>query len=226
VSPWGVTITQDAAQPVIARPLLRGWLHVAAAPFALATGVVLICLAPAGNPRLGAIVYTVGATAIFVVSGTYHRWAWGHPTRRVLWRRADHAVIFIGIASTYTPLALTLLGGSTRTVVLWVVWTGAVVGAALEMLLARAPKLVTVPLYLALGWVAVFVVPHLLHGAGVAALVLLFTGGALYSLGAVAYATGWPALRPRVFGSHELFHACTVAAYACHAVVVAVAVLR
>ena len=217
-----VTVSSD-----VERPLLRGWFHVYATPLALTTGIVLLCLAPQGAPRVGAAVYMVGATAIFAVSATYHRWAWsGSEARRALWKRADHAVIFLGIASTYTPIALTVLHGTERTAVLWVAWTGAIVGASLELLLHKAPKLLTVPLYIAEGWIAVFVVPSLLHGAGVTALVLLFVGGSLYTIGAVVYATGKPALNPRVFGPHEAFHAGTVAGYACHAVVIGIVLLR
>jgi hemolysin III len=219
---WMVTVGQVAQ-----RPLLRGWFHVYATPVALATGIVLLCLAPGGAPRVGAAVYLVGATAIFAVSATYHRWAWSSSAaRRSLWKRADHAVIFLGIASTYTPVALTVLHGTERVAVLWVAWSGAIVGASLELLLQKAPKLLTVPLYIAEGWIAVFVVPSLLHGAGVAALVLLFTGGAFYTVGAIVYATGKPALNPRVFGPHEAFHAGTVAGYACHAVVMGLVLLQ
>jgi hemolysin III len=209
----------------LARPLMRGWLHAAITPVALATGIVLAALAAPGAQRFGAIVYAVGSSAIFGVSATYHRWAWSRPRWRPVWRRADHAVIFLGIASTYTPLALVALHGTQRTAILWIVWAGAAVGIAVEMLLTRAPALVAVALYIALGWVAVFIVPPLLHGAGVAALVLLFAGGLLYSGGAIVYATGRPRLSDRVFGPHEFFHACTIAAWACHAVAVGLALL-
>jgi len=208
------------------RPLLRGWLHLGATPFALATGIVLCCLAPAGLPRLGAAVYLVGGTAIFAVSATYHRWAYDVPRRRALWKRADHAVIFLGIAATYTPFALTVLHGATRASVLWIAWSGAVIGAFLELAMERAPSALTVCLYLAEGWIAVFIIPALLHGAGVAVVVLMFTGGTFYSVGAVVYALGRPALAPAVFGPHEAFHAGTVAGYACHAVAVGLVLLR
>ena len=80
----------------------------------------------------------------------------------------------------------------------------------------HAPRWLGVPIYIALGWVAVFVFPQLLHNAGVAALVLLLAGGLLYTLGAVFYATRWPNPWPKTFGHHEFFHACTVLAALCH----------
>jgi len=74
----------------------------------------------------------------------------------------------------------------------------------------------TAPLYLALGWVAIAVLPDILHRGGVAALVLLFVGGAAYSVGAIFYALRRPNPWPNVFGHHEFFHACTVVAALCH----------
>jgi hemolysin III len=79
-----------------------------------------------------------------------------------------------------------------------------------------SPRYLIVPLYIALGWVAVFVLPEILHRAGVASFVLLLTGGALYSLGALVYATRRPDPSPRVFGYHEVFHAFTLVAAVCH----------
>jgi len=62
----------------------------------------------------------------------------------------------------------------------------------------------------------VFVLPDLLHFGGVAALTMLCVGGALYSLGAVAYAIRRPNPFPATFGYHEVFHACVVLAAICH----------
>jgi len=76
--------------------------------------------------------------------------------------------------------------------VLAVVWAGALGGVALNLAWPGAPRWVGVPIYLALGWVAVFVLPDLLHRVGVAALVLLLAGGALYTAGAVIYALKRP----------------------------------
>src|SRR5699024_4387732 len=104
------------------------------------------------------------------------------------------------------------------TTVLVIVWAGAVAGVALKMLWPTAPRWVGVPVYLALGWVAIFVVPELLVGAGVAPVVLMCVGGLLYSVGAVFYATRRPRGWPRTFGYHEFFHACVTAAAACHCV--------
>ncbi|GAA1995126.1 hypothetical protein GCM10009754_87990 [Amycolatopsis minnesotensis] len=90
----------------------------------------------------------------------------------------------------------------------------------------HAPPWVGVPLYIALGWVAIFVLGDLLHRAGAAALVLLLAGGLLYTLGALFYATRWPAPWPRTFGYHEFFHSAVSVAAICHHISIWLALLR
>ena len=104
----------------------------------------------------------------------------------------------------------------TGMLVLSIVWGGAIAGVALKMLWPSSPRWVGVPLYLLLGWVAVWFCGTLINGAGVAAMVLLAVGGALYSIGGVLYALRWPDPWPQTFGFHEFFHACTAVAAICH----------
>ncbi len=209
----------------LVKPRLRGVIHQYAIVFAFAVGAVLVPLAPAGLPRLGSVVYAVCTVGLFGVSATYHRVTWRSARARTLMKRADHAMIFIFIAATYTPIALTVLHGTERTVVLAGVWGGALLGVTLRMAWLAAPRWATIPLYIALGWAAVAVLPSVLHGAGVAALVLLLVGGLIYTLGAVAYAARRPNPWPGTFGYHEVFHLATVLAASCHVVTIMFAVL-
>jgi hemolysin III len=80
----------------------------------------------------------------------------------------------------------------------------------------HAPRWVGAPLYIALGWVAVFVLPDFLRHGGVTVLVLLAVGGVAYTVGAIFYALRRPNPWPRHFGHHEFFHACTLLAALCH----------
>ena len=104
----------------------------------------------------------------------------------------------------------------TLTVILVFVWAGALAGVGLQLLWPFAPRWLSAPSYAALGAVAVFVLPDLLRHGGVVAVALLCTGGAVYLLGALAYATRRPNPLPSTFGFHEVFHACTVVAATCH----------
>jgi hemolysin III len=206
-----VTTTVERVEAAV-RPRLRGWLHAGAAPLSVAAGIVLICLAPSAQARAAAAVYAVTAALLFGVSAVYHRRAWGPRTYAVL-RRLDHANIFLIIAGTYTPFAVLLLNGSARAWLLSLVWTGAALGVLFRVLWTDAPRWLYVPIYLALGWVAVAYLPAFLHRGGVAVLVLVAVGGVLYSLGAVVYGTKRPDPSPSWFGFHEVFHSLTIAAY-------------
>jgi hemolysin III len=157
---------------------------------------------------------------MFAVSATYHRVTWKSVAARIRMKRLDHAMIFIFIAGTYTPFCVLLLPSSSATVILAVVWAGALHGALVSLAWPHAPRWVSAPMYIALGWVAVAVLPTILHNGGVAALVLLICGGLAYTVGAVFYALRRPNPWPTVFGHHEFFHACTIVAAVCHYIAV------
>ena len=207
------------------RPRLRGWIHAAAAPVVLAEGIVLTWRAPTAPAAAAAGVFAATAAWLFTVSALYHLGRWP-PRVRVILRRIDHADILFLIAGTYTPVAVLALHDGTRVAILAVVWAGAALSAVFSVAWTDAPRWVYVPIYVGLGWAAVFVLPQLLRGAGLTALVLVVAGGALYSLGALAYGLRRPNPWPRWFGFHEVFHACTVAAFTCQYIAVWIVVCR
>jgi hemolysin III len=212
-----------AAAPIAPKPWLRGSIHAATAPIALAVGIVLTVRAPTTQAAVAAGIFAASAVVLFTVSALYHLGAWS-PRPRVILRRIDHANILFLIAGTYTPFAVLALPGGTRLAILGVVWGGAALGAVFRVVWTNAPRWVYVPLYLGPGWAAVFVLPQLLRGAGLPALVLVAAGGVLYTLGGVAYGLKRPDPWPRWFGFHEIFHACTVAAFACQYIAVSLVV--
>ncbi len=201
------------------KPLLRGVSHEIAAFAALAGWWVLAASAPNPGARAAAHVYGASLFALFAVSALYHRPTWS-PRGRAWMRRLDHSAIFLLIAGTYTPMCL-LLGGRTGLTLLVVVWAGALAGVAQSVLWVRAPKPLVAAVYVALGWVIVPVLPRVRDAVGDGGLALLAAGGALYTLGAVVYATRRPDPAPRVFGYHEVFHAMVIGAALCHYAVVA-----
>jgi hemolysin III len=195
------------------RPLLRGVTHAYAFWVALAATVVLTALVPPGMPRAAAIIYGIGLCGLFAASGTYHRWRW-NPRWRPLLRRIDHSTIFIFIAASYTPVALLVMHGTLRWVILGAVWAGALGGVILSVAWITAPRVLSAACYLALGWTVVFALPQMLDALDVAPLVLLAVGGLLYTVGAVVYATKRPNPWPSTFGFHEIFHALVILAAA------------
>jgi hemolysin III len=215
------TGTVDSPQPggALLKPRMRGWLHFWSFAVSIAAGATLIAVSAAlvgGGAALATSVYSVATLGLFGVSALYHRRTWRTSRSRAVMRRLDHSMIFLFIAGTYTPVAALAMDPATARTVLTVVWTGALAGVVLKTAWPHAPAWVGVPIYIALGWVAVFVIPAMLVGGGVAALVLLLVGGLLYTVGAVFYATRRPNPWPATFGFHEFFHAATVLAAICH----------
>jgi hemolysin III len=199
------------------KPRLRGWLHAGTFPLSVAFGVVMVALAPHERIRIAVAVFAVCAALLFGVSAVYHRGHWSPPVQAVL-KRLDHANIFLIIAGSYTPFTVMLLPSGPAQTLLWIVWSGAVAGVAFRVLWVGAPRWLYVPVYVALGWVAVGYLPEFLHGGGPAVVTLVILGGVFYTLGGIVYGLKRPNPSPRWFGFHEVFHALTVVAFVLHCV--------
>jgi len=204
------------------KPRLRGVLHEAAFAVSLVTGTALVCLAQPGRARAAAVVYAVSVALLFGTSAAYHRGSWRGRSHELM-KRLDHSMIFILIAGTYTPFALLLLDGTARWVVFGLVWGGAIAGVVLRNAVRRPARWLFVAIYLALGWVAVGVMPQLLTTGGWVVVILLAAGGLFYTLGAIVYALRRPDPSPRWFGFHEVFHAFTLLAFVTHYIAVSFA---
>jgi hemolysin III len=199
----------------VLKPQLRGWLHAVTFPLAVAAGLVLFALSPTLETRIGSGVFAVTATLLFGFSALLHRGRWS-PRTNALLCRLDHASIFLLIAGTYTPFAILLLDGDNRRLLLWLVWASALAGIAFRVLWMGAPRWMYVPVYVAMGWAAVFWLRDFASTAGAVVLTLIVAGGLLYSVGGLIYGLRRPNPVPRWFGFHEVFHSLTVIAFAAH----------
>jgi hemolysin III len=183
-------------------------------PPALVGAITLVAVSGGNVARQISLgIYGVSIVLLFAVSAMYHRGPWSPRTRRV-WRRLDHATIFIAIAGTYTPVVVNILKGWPSIVLLVVIWILALSGVVVATTGVPLPRWVTVVLYISVACTVVFFLPALadrIHASGV---IILLVGGALYSAGAVVYAVKWPSLWPRAFGYHEVFHILVIAATA------------
>ena len=204
------------------KPHLRGWLHAGTAPLALAAGIVLVALSPTPLTRIGSLAFALSALLVFTVSAIYHRGNWS-PRAWAFLRRFDHANIFVLIAGTYTPYALLFLDGTARTTLLVVVWSAALAGVIFRVFWTDAPRWLYTPMYIALGWAAIFFLPQFLAAGSPAVLWLIAAGGVLYTLGGIVYGLKRPNPYPTWFGFHEVFHALTIAAFITHYVGVSIA---
>ena len=223
-------VVENVAEKVAeVKPKLRGWLHLGTVPLTVAAGIVLIALSPTAATRIGSSVFAASALILFTVSAIYHRGTWSPRTWSVL-RRLDHSNIFILIAGSYTPFTLIFLHGTAQIVLLTTVWSGAILGVLFRVFWSDAPRWLHTPIYIALGWAAVFFLPQFTAGVsrtgfgiGVAVLVLVAFGDILYTLGGVVYGIRRPNPWPRWFGFHEVFHTFTILAFVTHYVGVSLA---
>lgn len=214
------TMREDLAELVARRPRLRGVSHQWACVAAVVAGAVLVWRAPDGRATVVATVYAASLVGLFGVSALYHRITWRPNVRRWL-RRLDHAMIFVFIAGTCTPVALLVVGGTLGVVLLCVMWAGALGGIILNLAWIDAPKVVGAIVYLILGWIGVGVLPDIVRVLGAVPTALFLAGGVLYTAGAIVYARRRPDPVPAVFGYHEVFHALVIAAAIVHFVAVA-----
>ncbi len=212
---------RDVAREI--KPKLRGWLHLVTFPLSVVAGIVLVALSPTEKDRLATAVFALTSSMLFGSSAVFHRGHWGPRWHGVL-RRLDHSTIFLLIAGTYTPFALTLLDDTSARVLLSLVWSGALVGIAFRIFWIGAPRWLYLPVYIALGWAAVFWLGDFAATGGPVVITLIIIGGCLYSVGGLVYGLQRPNPVPRWFGYHEVFHSLTIAAFAAHYVGVSVIV--
>lgn len=194
----------------VAKPLLRGYLHLVSAivaPFALA---YLVFLAESPREIVGAAVFGGSLVILYWTSASYHLLV--SPRFRKFMSRLDRSVIFIFIPGAYTPVVLNLMSDAWAIPIMSALAAVAVVGLVITWFAPDAPRWVRVGLYLTLGWTGVVGIPELVEALPGEALALLALAGVLFSGGGAIYAARRPDPFPRVFGYHEVFHAMQVAA--------------
>ena len=204
------------------KPLMRGWLHLVGAIVLFGCSPLLLLRARTWSQVGWVLCYVVGVGSMMVTSALLHRVDWS-PARRRAWRRADHSTIFLAITGSYLAISGLTMHGTLRTVLIIIIAGGATVGIVIRQVALDAPKWVNTLPYLVVGWAAVAVMPQIYRGGGPWVFALIIAGGLAYSVGAIFYGTKRPRLSPRVFGYHELFHACTLLGAGTHFVALAIA---
>jgi len=131
-------------------------------------------------------VYCLGLLAMIGFSAAYNLVPPHRPSKMIL-RRFDHAAIFIMIAATYTPFAMNRLGAPYGTLILTVIWCSASFGVVMKVLFPRRFEVVSIALYLAMGWAIVTVIQPLHASMSATDFWLLIAGGIVYSAGVAFY---------------------------------------
>jgi len=193
------------------RPSWRGRIHGVAVAVTIPAGIVLTLVTPSGLPRIAVLVYVLSLLALFSTSASYHLLTRSQRAQRTM-RQLDHAMVYVLIAGTYTPVCLLALPRKIGVPFLIAIWLAAALGITLKITW-RAHK-TSGAMYLVIGWAALIILPWSYHMAGFTSLLLFALGGIVYTVGAILFYLQRPQLKPLVFGFHEVWHVFTVVAVA------------
>ncbi len=191
------------------RPSWRGRIHGVAVAATIPAGVILTLVTPNGLPRIAVLIYVLSLLALFSTSASYHLLTRSQRAQRTM-RQLDHAMVYVLIAGTYTPVCLLALPRNVGIPFLITIWISAALGITLKITW-RAQK-TSAAMYLIIGWAALIILPWSYHMAGFTSLLLFALGGIVYTVGAILFYFQRPQLKPMVFGFHEVWHVFTVVA--------------
>ena len=201
------------------KPALRGHFHQAMFFVVLGAGVPLVYNSQGLSTRVSVSVYVVCALLTFGVSALYHRITWSAEARAI-WRKLDHAGIYLMIAGTFTPVAMLGLSAASARNCLMTIWVIALAGIIQSIFFVNIPKIFSALIYLVAGYLIVPYMGELQQTLGSGNVWLLVAGGVTYTLGALCYALKRPVLDPRYFGYHEVFHVLVNAGAILHFLVI------
>lgn len=170
-----------------------------------------------GRNFIAMAIFMSSMILLYAASATYHSVDLSGSKLRIF-RKIDHMMIFVLIAGSYTPVCLIVLAGQLGITLLTTVWSIAIVGMLVKAFWINCPKWFSSMIYIAMGWVCVFVFGQLLDTLPTAAFLWLLAGGIIYTVGGIIYALKLPIFnsKHKDFGSHELFHLFVMGGSMCH----------
>lgn len=184
----------------------------------LGTPILLIHAAKMGNGTDRMIcmsIFMLSMIMLYGASASYHAFDISQKGNIRL-RKLDHMMIYFLIAGTYTPYCYIAVGGVKGIVVLAIEWSIALIGLLINLFWINKPKWLSSLIYIAMGWVCLFVMPDFFRGLNTGGFVWLLLGGLFYTVGGVIYALKLKCFKNPAFGGHELFHLFIMAGSACH----------
>ncbi|MBD5095799.1 MAG: hemolysin III family protein [Lachnospiraceae bacterium] len=173
---------------------------------------------------LSCLVFMVSMILLYGASTMYHSFDMGERKNKIL-KKFDHAMIFVLIAGSYTPVCLLVIGGKTGIILLSLVWMVGILGIIFKLCWVTCPKWLSSVMYIAMGWMCVMAFTPIMNNMATSEFVWLLTGGIIYTIGGIIYAIRTPRVkayneRHRYFGTHEIFHVCVMIGSLCHFVMV------
>lgn len=202
--------------------VVSGVLHLVGAVLSIAVLVLLIVFG-ASKGTVGHIVgfalFGAGLVLLYIASATYHLIPRHHPSVKHVFQRLDHAMIFVLIAGTYTPVTFLALPPAWGWSLFGVIWGLALIGVTMKLCWLRVPKIFAVALYVIMGWIIVIALAPLRETMETTALWLLFAGGLSYTLGVAFFAFERTLPQRKYVWMHEIFHLFVLGGSALHTAV-------
>lgn len=192
--------------------------HFIGAIIAILAVVLLIIRASIHASTIHVIAFSLfgfSLIALYFASAIYHTIERPKRLSQIL-HRIDHMMIFVLIAGTYTPVCLVPLKGTWGITLLTIIWCVAIAGIILKAAWMNAPRWLSSGIYILMGWFVVIAIVPLVKALSAGALIWLVSGGVIYTLGGIIYATKWPNLNFKYFGFHEIFHLFVMGGSFCH----------
>jgi len=184
-----------------------GFSHLLGLILSIIGTIILVLFSSNLTQVIAFLIFGISMILLYASSSIYH--LFGHSPEEVdLFRKIDHAMIYILIAGTYTPLCLIALDGLWGAVSMIVIWTLAILGIGTVFFKAfwtKVPRWFATFLYVLMGWLSMAIIYPLYLSIGLPPIIYLLVGGLFYSIGAVIYAIKKPNII-KGFGFHEIFH--------------------
>ena len=194
--------------------------HWAGALLAL-IGLVALLIVGWSTPAkiISLAIYGISLIFLFSASATYHM-VQVKDKALEMFRKVDHAAIYVLIAGTYTPFCINAFEGFWKWGMLSIIWSLAIIGIIVKIFVIRAPRWLNAGIYIVMGWLSVTAVGQMLAALPAWVMVWMLIGGITYTLGAVVYITKIFNFKPGVFGFHEVWHIFVLLAAIAHFVAV------
>lgn len=200
-----------------ARDPFSSYSHFAGAVLSVAGLVVMIVHCASKGSATGSIVagilFCLSMLALYFASGLYH-YVRCSDKQLLTFRKLDHAMIYVLIAGTYTPVMLHIIPGVNGVIFTSAIWAAALVGILIKMFWMGAPRWLSTLLYLLMGW-SIIIDISAITALPEAAIWLLAGGGLCYTAGALIYMFKFPNFS-KGFGFHEIFHVFVILGSICH----------
>ena len=201
------------------REPINGFTHLAGAILSFIGLLALVIKTSINSPSVlsltAVIIFGISMILLYSASTVYHLVVSNDKVISFL-RRVDHAMIFLLIAGSYTPFCLISLDKITGVTMFWIIFTIAIVGICFKLIWFNCPRWLSTLIYVAMGWMAIFLIDPLKNSLFTQRLNLLIMGGIFYTIGALIYATKPKFLKMKYLGYHEIFHIFIMFGTLCH----------